>query len=152
MRPQRARELGGLANDSARFGAHSRIGVHEPAATEAGVEMQPARDAVDVVAVQRRADLREVVRRELIGVMKLVPVDQLAQPLDGAVDLVGHRLGVVAVLGLIAAGHKAGDHRPEGPDAEARLHRFSLSAERITTKHTLVQSWAREVGDLWHIA
>ena len=121
VRAQRAREVGRLANDPSGLTPQLRVGVHQPPAAKARIEMQSAGDAVHVVVAERRAHLVEVVGREFVGVVELVPVDQIPQALDRAVDLLGHRLGHVVVAGLIAAGHEAGDHRPERPDAEAGL-------------------------------
>ena len=97
------------------------IGVDEAAVGEPRVEVQAAGDAVDVVAVERRLDVVEVVVRELVGVVELVAVHQVAEPLHRPVDLLGHRLGDVVVARLIAAGDEPRDHRPERPDTEAGL-------------------------------
>ena len=86
---------------------------------------RPEQTAVDVVAVERLADVVEVVLAELARVVELVAVDEVAEALDGAAHLRGHRLG--GVLGLVAAGHEAGDHRAERPDAEAGLQSSSCS-------------------------
>ena len=95
-------------------------GDDEPALAEDRVEVQPAREAVDVVPVERVAHLVEVLGGELVRVVELVAVDQVAEPVDRAADALRRRL--VAVLGLVAHRHEAGDHRPEGPDAKTRFH------------------------------
>src|SRR5436190_320244 len=84
--------------------------------------MQPAGDAVDVVATKRLTHRLEIVGRELVGVMELVAIDQVVQTLDGTSDLVSDRLIDVIVLRLIAAGDEPSDHRPKRPDADAGLH------------------------------
>lgn len=61
---------------------------------------------------------------------QLVAVDQVSKPLDGPVHLLGGRLTFRAVLRLQAARHEPRDHRPEGPDAEAGLHRSRFSVRR----------------------
>jgi hypothetical protein len=121
-----ARELGGLEQDAAGLRAHALVGIRQPASAEARIQVQPARDAVDVVTRQRFADRLEVGGRELIRIVELVAVDQLPEAGDCAVHLLGHRLAVVRVLGLIATRDEPRDHRSERPDAEARLHRFWL--------------------------
>ena len=78
--------------------AQARVGVDEPAAAEARVEVQAARDAVDVVVAERRAHLVEVVVGELVRVVELVAVDQVAEARRRRGDLVGDRL-VVACSG-----------------------------------------------------
>ncbi len=123
MRAERAGELGALAHDPPRLGADVLVGVDEAAAPEARVEVQAAGDAVDVVVAERRLDVADVLVRELLRVVELVAVDQLAEALDGAVHLLGDRFGVVGVRRLVAARNEARDHRAEGPDAETRLHR-----------------------------
>jgi len=127
IRPERAGEVRSLADDPAGLPADIIIGVDEPATAEAGIEVEPAGDAVDVVAGERRPDVVQVLRGELVGVVELVSVDHVAEARDGAMHLVGDRLSVVVVLGLIPGGHEARDHRPEGPNAETRLHCSSFS-------------------------
>jgi hypothetical protein len=114
-----AGEVGCLDGQAHRLLAHGRVGRHEPAAAEARVEVQPGRQAVDAVAVERVADLVEVVARELVRVVELVVVDEVAETLDRTADLL--RRGLLPVLGLVADGHEAGDHPAHRPDAEARL-------------------------------
>ncbi len=121
MGAERTGERGRLCHDPLGLGSQLRIGVDETTAPEAGIEVQAAGDAVDVVAVERRLHCVEVVGREFVGVMELVTVDQLAETLDGTMDLVGDRLVDVVVRGLIAAGDEPGDHRSERPDADACL-------------------------------
>ena len=50
-----------------RLLADRAVGRDEPAAAEDRVEVQAGRDAVDAVAVERRADLVEVVGAKLLG-------------------------------------------------------------------------------------
>jgi hypothetical protein len=57
---ERARELCGVTQDAAGLRAEVLVGVDQPTAAKARVEMQPARDAVDVAAVQRGLNLAEV--------------------------------------------------------------------------------------------
>ena len=94
---ERAGELRALAHDPPRLGAHVLVGVDEAAAAEARVEVQAAGDAVDVVVAERRLDVAEVLVRELLRVVELVAVDQVAEALDRAVHLLGDRFGVVGV-------------------------------------------------------
>ena len=83
--------------------------------------MEAAGQAVDVVVrPERVADLVDVLLVELLRVVELVAVDQVAEPVDRAPDPLDRRLA--RVLGLVAARDEAGDHRRQRPDAEARLH------------------------------
>ena len=97
MRAERAGELGRLADDPARLAAQLGVRVDQAAAGEPRVEVQAAGDAVDVVAVERCSDILEVVVRKLVRVVELVAVDQVAEALHGARDLLGDRLGDVVV-------------------------------------------------------
>jgi len=72
------------------------------------------------VVAERLAHFVEVLLGELLRVVELVAVDEVAEPLDGAPHSLRRRLA--CVLRLVAAGDEARDHRSEGPDAEARLH------------------------------
>src|SRR5205807_1260075 len=111
-----------LSSDRAplRLLANLLVGRDEPASPEAGVEVEPRGDAVDPVAVERSAHLVEVLLGELLRVVELIVVDLLAEARHCAFHAVDRRLA--CVLGLVAARHEPGDHRPEGPDAETRLH------------------------------
>ena len=119
LRADRGGEVRGVERLGQRVAAHRVVGRGEPALAVARVQVRAGGDRVDAVAVQGLAHLVEVRRRELLGVVELVVVHQVAEALDGAVDLL--RGGLDAVLGLVAARHEAGDHGPEGPDADARL-------------------------------
>ena len=75
-----------IASSVRRERASSRTassGEREPALAEARVEVHAARDAVDAVPVERGAHLVEVVARELLRVVELVVVHQVAEALDG---------------------------------------------------------------------
>ena len=136
VRAQRAGEVGGLAGEAARLLAHAGVGRHQPAAAELRIQVQAGGDAVDVVVAERRAHVVEVVGRELVGVVELVAVHQVAEALHRAVHLLGGRFR--GVLGLVAHGDEAGDHRAQRPYAEAGLHWRLLLAD------TLVEWKARE--------
>ena len=92
----------------------------QPAAPELRVEVQPGRDAVDVVLAERVTHLVEVLLPELLRVVELVAVDQVAEPVHGAANPLGR--GLVRPLRLVAGGDESRHHRPEGPDPEAGLH------------------------------
>src|SRR5579863_10180980 len=82
-----------------------------------------------MLRAERRPDLVEVRRRELIGVVELVAVDQVTESLHCPVHLGGDRLGLVVVAGLVATGYEPCDHRSERPNAQARLHHRSFEVE-----------------------
>jgi len=90
--------------------------------------VQPGRHAVDAVPVQSLSHLVEVLFGELLGVVELVVVDQVAEAVDGTVHALGRR--IASVRGLIADRHETGDHRPKGPYTKTRLHVFSFPAPR----------------------
>src|SRR4029079_10656218 len=101
--------------------AYGRVGVAEASAPEPGIEVQPPREAVHVVvAAQRLADRVRVFLVQLLRIVELVAVDQVAEAVDRAPHPLDRRL--TRVLGLGAARGEAGDHRAERPDSEARLH------------------------------
>ena len=80
VRAELAGEVGRL--ERAPHAPRSRTpssGETSPPLPKRRVEVQPARDAVDVVAAERVADLVEVVARELLRVVELVAVDQVAE-------------------------------------------------------------------------
>src|SRR5215210_4445685 len=89
--------------------------------------MQAGGHAVDVVAAERVPDVVEVVLVQLLRVVKLVAVDQVAEALHGSPDPLRRRLG--RELRLVATGHEAGDHRAKRPDAETGLHVSLLRRE-----------------------
>ena len=60
--------------------------------SEQRVEVEAGRDAVDAVTVERVAHLVEVLRRELLRVVELVVVDQVAEALDRAAYALRRRL------------------------------------------------------------
>jgi hypothetical protein len=92
----------------------------EPAPAEQRVEVQAGGDAVDPVPVERLADLVEVLVRELLRVVELVVVDQVAEPVDRAPNALHRRLA--RQFRLVPAGDEARGHRPERPDSEGSLH------------------------------
>src|SRR3954447_16813755 len=82
--------------------------------------MQAACDAVDAVALERLLHLFEVLGRELLRVVELVVVHQVAEPLHSRSHF--RRGARSRELGLVPAGIEPGRHRSECPDAQARLH------------------------------
>jgi hypothetical protein len=78
--------------------------------------VEPAGEAVDPVAVERVAHGIQVVAGELLRVVELVVVDQLAEARDGGAHLLDGRRA--RQLGLVPAGVEAGGHVPEGPDPQ----------------------------------
>jgi hypothetical protein len=82
--------------------------------------MRSGRDGIDAVAVERRPHVVQVLLGELLRIMELVVVHQVAEALDSSAHALHCRLA--GALGLVPTGHEAGDHRPEGPDAERGLH------------------------------
>src|SRR3954467_11845703 len=92
VRAELACEIGGFERQPPRPRPRRGIWGDEPAAAEARIEMEPARDAVDAVAAERLTHRVDVVGRELLRIVELVLVDQLAEPLDRAADPFGRRL------------------------------------------------------------
>ncbi len=82
--------------------------------------MQARREAIDVVSVECVAVLIQVFLRQLLRIVKLVPVDQIAETLDGAANTVDGRL--VREVRFVASGHEPRSHRTERPDSERGLH------------------------------
>jgi hypothetical protein len=121
VRPERAREVGG--RDRAATGLLPRLLVRrrEPAAAEARIEVQASRDAVDVVVAELFAHFVQVFLGELLRIVELVAVDEVAKTGDGPPHALDSRLA--RPLGLVAARNEAGRHGPERPDSEAGLHR-----------------------------
>jgi hypothetical protein len=111
-----AGEVDGVERALHRLVADGVVRRREPPFAEERIEVQARTDRVDVATVERVADVVEVVRRQLVRVVELVPVDRVAEPLDRARDTLRSRL--VAVLGLVAQRDEPRDHRPESPDAE----------------------------------
>ena len=109
MGPDRAGEVGRRNRPPNGLGTRRLVGRDQPAATEARVEVEPARDAVDVVRRKRVADLVDVLLRELARIVRLVAVDHVAQPVDGATNALGRRLVAVLRLGTkrVTIGPKA---------------------------------------------
>ena len=92
-----------------------------PPLAEARVEVQPGADRVDAVAVERRRAPRRgcpARARPGSGTRSRRSGRRARRP-RGAPSRPSISLGV---LGLVAAGHEARDHRAERPDAEARAH------------------------------
>ena len=75
--------------------------------------MRAGCDGVDAVAAERSAHVLEVLLGELLRVVELVVVDEVAEPVDRAPDAVGHRL--TGPLRLVPARDEPGHHRPESP-------------------------------------
>src|SRR5205823_6671263 len=82
--------------------------------------VEASRECVDVMTVQGRPHLVEVVGRQLLRVVKLVTVDQVAETLDRSANAVGGRLA--RELGLVARRDEPRSHRAERPDSEWGLH------------------------------
>ena len=114
------REVDALQRAADRLVANLVGRRREPALAEHRVEVHPARHAVDVVLAERRAHRVEVRRVELLRVVELVAVDQVAETLDRPPDLVRGRLA--GPLRLVARRHEPCRHRPECPDPQTRLH------------------------------
>ena len=87
MRAELAGEVGGFERQPHRLCARRGIGRDEPAAAEARIEMEPAGDGVDAVFAECLANLVDVLGRELLRVVELVVVDQVAEPVDRAAHL-----------------------------------------------------------------
>jgi hypothetical protein len=125
------RELDGVERDLQRVAPDEVVGRAQAALAEARVEVQAGRQAVDLVAVERGAHVVEVLGVELLRVVELVGVHEVAEARHRAADLLRGRLR--AVHGLVAARHEAGDHPTQRPDAERGLqaigHGAFLSAE-----------------------
>ena len=124
VRADLAGEVGGVERELQRLVAHRVVGRGEAAPPEARVEVQPAREAVDAVAVERLAHLLEVVAVELVRVVELVVVHQVAEAVDRAAHLLGRRL--VGELRLVAAGDEARDHPAERPDPSEVFKRSGM--------------------------
>ena len=120
VRAERPCHVGGGQRAAAGFCADLRIRVDEAAAAEERIEVEPGGDAVDAVAAERLAHLVEVLLGELLRVMELVVVDQVAEPVDRPPHALDR--GLAGVLRLVAARHEPRDHGPQRPDAQARLH------------------------------
>src|SRR5581483_4038810 len=123
---ERAGEVRCRGGDPERLAEDGGIGVDEAAAAEARVEVQTAREAVDVVAAEGGAHLVEVLLRQLLRIVELVAVDEVSEAFHGAVHALGGRL--TGPLRLVAAGDEARHHRAERPDAERGLHAGLRSA------------------------
>ena len=94
-----------------------------PDADAPGVEVETGADRVDPVAVERVADLVEVVVRELGRVVELVVVDQVAEAFDRRAHLVRGRLA--GQFGLVA-----------GRDGRVRLQHVSIAIDAASTTRT----------------
>ena len=115
MGAELAGKVDGLQRAPHRLRPCRRIGRDEAALAEARVEVEAGRQAVDVVAVERLTHRVQVLGVQLLRVVELVAVDQVAEPVDRAPHALHGRL--LRQLRLVAAGDEAGRHRPEGPDA-----------------------------------
>ena len=122
-----AGEVGRLERPLERLLADRGIGRDEAALPKARIEMEPGADGVDPVVAEHAPHLVQVRRRELLGVVELVVVDQPLESLDRAGDALDGRLA--RELGLVAAGHETRRHRPERPDPEARPHSRTASPD-----------------------
>ncbi len=118
------------------------IGRHEPTAAEACIEVQAAREAVDVVSVECVADLVQVLRRQLLRVVKLVAVDQVSEAFDGVANTLGRRL--VREFGLVAGRDESRSHRTERPDSERGLH-VAPSSTVVRAEPSITGVWGRRV-------
>jgi hypothetical protein len=143
VRADRACELGRRDRAATGLRARLRIGRDEAATAEARIEVEAARERVDVMRAERLTDLLEVPLVELARVVELVAVDQVAEPVHGPPDPLDGRLA--GPLRLIPRRDEPGDHRPERPDPEARLHLdrtsslLPLAAERRIASTTSSQ-------------
>ena len=117
MRAELAGEVDRARRPAQGLGPRGVVGRDESPTAEARIEVQARRHAVHVVPVECVADLVQVVLVQLLRVVKLVAVDQVAEPLDSSAHPHGRRLA--RVLRLVAAGNEARHHRAERPDAEA---------------------------------
>src|SRR4029077_524181 len=123
LRADVAGELDRLACDPNRLGASRVVRRRQATLRETWIEVQAAGDAIDAVTVERLLDLLEIVAVDLLRVVELVVVHQVAEPLDrGAHPLRGRGAGE---LRLVAARVEARRHGTERPDAETRLHASS---------------------------
>ena len=111
-----AREVDRLPGQAKGFLSRRVVRRTERSLGEARIEVEPARNAVDAVTVERLAHLVQVLRRELLRVVELVVVDQVAEPCNRRPNPVGCRLA--GELGLVAAGVEPGRHVAERPDSE----------------------------------
>src|SRR5579884_3370338 len=143
LRLDLAGEIRRLEQDPERLGAHAVVEVREAALLEALVDVQPAGDRVDPVALEGRSDVVEVVAVQLARVMELVVVDQVAEPADRAVHLFGHRL--VPLVRLVAAGHETRDHRSERPDPERCPHELP-PRQRMTRRSPRTSNVSHAAG------
>ena len=120
VRAELAGEVDCLEGPLHGFGSRGVVRRHEPSPPEARVEVEARRHAVHVVVAERREHLVAVVGVELLRVVELVPVDEVAEPVDRATHPLRRRLA--GPLRLVAAWDEARHHRPEGPDSERGLH------------------------------
>ena len=118
-----------------RVRAHRVVGRRQAALAEARVEMRTGTDGVDAVPAERLAHVVEVLLGQLLRVVELVVVDQLAQAVDGPLDPPGG--GLAGALGLVATRDEPRDHRPEGPDAETRLRRDVSHARTLWVRYPM---------------
>ena len=129
-----ARSIASL-RQAQRLRARRVVGRREAALREARVEMEAARDAVDAVAVERLLHLLEVVGRELLRVVELVVVHQVAEPLDCRPHLL--RGARTCEVGLVAAGIEPRRHRRRMPRCPGSSSCLAPLVGRSLTDHLL---------------
>ena len=86
VRSDRGGEVGGDERLRERLGANGVVRRREPAAAESWIQVRPGRDGVDAVIAEDTANLVEVLLGELLRVVELVVVDEVAEPVDGTAD------------------------------------------------------------------
>ena len=116
VRAELAREVDGVERSLHGLAARRVVGRHEAALAEARIEVEARRHAVDVVLAERLENLVAVLLVELLRVVELVAVDEVAEAVDGTADPLGGRLA--GPLRLVPARDEARHHRPERPDSE----------------------------------
>ena len=82
MRADLGGEIDALARQPQRLGPGRVVGRAEAALAEPRIEVEAAADAVDPVAAERLPHLGEILRRELLRIVELVVVDQVAEAFD----------------------------------------------------------------------
>jgi hypothetical protein len=128
VRAELSREVDGRQRAAHGLPARLLVRRDQTASPEARIQVQAGCHAVDVVAGERVADFLEVVLVQLLRIVELVPVDQVAEASHRPTDSLGCRLG--RELRFVATGDEARDHRAQRPDAETGLHLSLLSCGR----------------------
>ena len=130
-------DLAGEARRRQRLGkrvrAHAVVGRRQAALAEARVEMRARADGVDAVAAERLADVVEVLLGQLLRIVELVVVDEVAQPVDGARHPLDGRLAR-----RTPAGSRRG--RTSSPSARKPRCRDSSSAARQPCANPMAES------------